>query len=257
MRIYHYKANYLIIQHLTEYPRKNPHKRTVASQLSYSKEVYSSSLPFLTGVPKEVISYQIQHIQCVQMLFQYLCPWKRSTEDCNHPITMLVVTCSFFLKCRMMVIFMLIKMRLSDLSLNGHKTSILIITRKICLCLPTPSSKQSYQFLIFMHLNFSIMKSLFPLILHTQLYYAQEEAYVNIISMLPFLFILLLIRTQRSALIFLAVPQELYRQKLINKGLFYKIHTPRNKAAQALSQIGLHWRSLLKDLGCWCKNFLW
>lgn len=79
------------------------------------------------------------------------------------------------------------------------------------------------------------MKSLFPVILHTQLYYAQEEAYVNIISMLPFLFMLLLIRMQRSALISLEVPQERRRQKLINTGLFYKIFTPRNKAAQARS----------------------
>lgn len=122
-------------------------------------------------------------------------------KDHNHLITMLAVTGSFSLNCRITPKFMLIKMRLPDFFLNGHKTFIMINTRKICQCLLTPSSKRSYQFLIFMHSNFSIMKRLFPLILHTPLYYAQEKASVNIISILPFLFILLLIRTQRSALI--------------------------------------------------------
>lgn len=138
---------------------------------------------------------------------------------------MLAVTCSFSLKRRSMLKIVLIKMRFSDLSLNGH------LDKYLANLLLTPHSKQSYHFIIFMHSNLSIMKRLFPLITHTP----QKKAYVNTISILPFLFTLLLIRTQTSVLISPKVPQELSRQKPINKGLFYKTFSPRNKASQAVS----------------------
>lgn len=141
-------------------------------------------------------------------------------KDHNHLIK-LAVMCSFSLKCRIMLEFTFIKMRLSDLSLTGHKTFILINTRRFCQCWLTPSSKQSYQFLIFRSSSFSIMKRLFPLILHTTLLCTRESLSQHHFNT-AFLFVLLLIRMQRSALTSPELPQELSRQKLINKGCCIK-----------------------------------
>ena len=159
----------------------------------HTAEVYASPWPSLLQYMKSLtIRINTTAFTAYRCYFSVSVQENEAQKDHNH---MLAVTCSFFLNCRVVPKFTLIKMSLSDSSLNSYKTFILINTRKICQCLLTAGSKQLYQLLIFMHSNFSIMKRLFPLILHTALYYAQEKAYVNIISILPFLFILLLIRT--------------------------------------------------------------